>query len=268
MNSAYQYPVVIQARCSSSRLPSKVLLPFVANIPTLLFQYKRLSHHFPFVIVATSTDSSDDPIFDLCTNNSMNCYRGSLNNVMSRLLEASSTFSDRSNQDCFVRVGGDDPLISPEGILLALDQHLTSNSPSGNIAMTYTSYDDGLPYGCACEIFSTDLYRQQLAKVMNTLNIKERDFFLEHTKPSFNSASFPGVSPFAVQRVKVPTSMQYKNINLSIDYPEDFLFVSYIANHMYSLYGINYSHDDLIHYLSTVNDSLKINNSLHDGFGE
>ena len=35
---------------------------------------------------------------------------------------------------------------------------------------------------------------------------------------------------------------------------------------MYSLYRINYSHDDLIHYLSTVNDSLKINNSLHDGF--
>ena len=85
MNSAYQYPVVIQARCSSNRLPSKVLLPFVDNIPTLLFQYKRLSHHFPFVIVATSTDSSDDPIFDLCTNNSMNCYRGSLNNVMSNL---------------------------------------------------------------------------------------------------------------------------------------------------------------------------------------
>ena len=44
--------------------------------------------------------------------------------------------------------------------------------------MTYSSYDDGLPYGCACEIFSTDLYRQQLAKVMNTLNIKERDFSL------------------------------------------------------------------------------------------
>ena len=63
-----KYGIIIQARASSNRLPNKVLKD-IEGMPMLLRQVKRLSNvikKYP-IIVATSQESSDDNIANLCS---------------------------------------------------------------------------------------------------------------------------------------------------------------------------------------------------------
>ncbi len=61
------------------------------------------------IIVATSTDKTDDLLARYCELNELNVYRGSLNNVLSRFIEILTKY----DYPYFVRITGDCPLIHP-----------------------------------------------------------------------------------------------------------------------------------------------------------
>ena len=85
--------IVIQARCSSSRLPGKVLLP-VAGYPIAVLVAKRAATKgFP-VVVATSTDSSDDILASTLRDYGLQVVRGPLEDVLGRCLMAIQNVSD------------------------------------------------------------------------------------------------------------------------------------------------------------------------------
>ncbi|MFA6440658.1 MAG: NTP transferase domain-containing protein, partial [Bacteriovoracaceae bacterium] len=113
---------VIQARMSSTRLSGKVLLP-LAGRPVIWHIVDRLKQcqYIDSVVVATSTDTSDDVLAEYLGNNNIACYRGSLTNVLDRFLVA---LHSTTNPFC-VRITGDCPLIEPKFIdaqILALKQ--------------------------------------------------------------------------------------------------------------------------------------------------
>jgi len=114
---------VIQARMSSSRLPGKVLKP-LAGHPMIwhIVERARRCETLIDVVVATSVEPSDDPLHDFCVESGITCYRGSLDNVLSRYVEVVAQFKC----DFFVRITGDTPLIHPTYIdrqLKALKEH-------------------------------------------------------------------------------------------------------------------------------------------------
>jgi len=114
---------IIQARMSSSRLPGKVLKP-LAGKPMIwhIVQRARACQLIDEVVVATSSEPSDDLLADFCSESNIRCHRGSLTNVLSRYIEV----LEKTPQDYFVRITGDCPLIDPEFIdkqLLALQSH-------------------------------------------------------------------------------------------------------------------------------------------------
>ena len=263
------YPVVIQARLSSSRLPGKVLMPFLNGMSMLEYQYTRLSKFFPTVVIATSDQISDDPIYELCLSQSLTCYRGDLNNVMARLLGAALSADGSGDKSFFIRVGGDDPLISPEGISLTVKAHLDLWNSEEDVSMAYSSHDQGLPYGCACESFHFESYQRVFQSVMSLPDSATKKLYLEHTKPGFLDPSINLVNSLQTHKVHVPPSMTHQSTSLSVDYPEDFLMTSYIAQQLVARYGFQYSHKQLLSFLTTnLSSELKINSSLHDGFGE
>jgi len=101
---------IIQARMSSSRLPGKVLKP-LAGKPMIwhIVERARACKLVDQVIVATSTETSDDALAEYCAGANIECYRGSLNNVLSRFLAVLGL----SPHDYYVRITGDCPLIHP-----------------------------------------------------------------------------------------------------------------------------------------------------------
>lgn len=102
---------ILQARLSSTRLPGKVLRP-ILGAPMLLKQIERVrrARCIDRLVLATSDDPSDDAIEKLCHENGIECFRGSLNDVLDRFYQAAK---DKS-PDYVVRLTGDCPLIDPD----------------------------------------------------------------------------------------------------------------------------------------------------------
>lgn len=101
---------VLQARTSSSRLPGKVLLP-ILDQPMLARQIERLRRcaSFDELVVATSSDPSDDHLAGLCADMRVCCHRGSLDDVLDRFHGAALA----AGADIVVRLTGDCPLAEP-----------------------------------------------------------------------------------------------------------------------------------------------------------
>ena len=120
------YPVaIIQVRLGSTRLPGKGLMPLVGH-PMLwhIIQRARSVPGVADVVVATSTNPSDQPIRDFCVLEGILCFSGSEHDVLDRLYRAALHF----HADPVVRILGDCPLVDPGLIarvlaMFATDQH-------------------------------------------------------------------------------------------------------------------------------------------------
>ena len=101
---------ILQARMSSARLPSKMLLQLI-NRPLLGRTLDRLGHSktISSIVVATSDSVADEPIADFCAVEGVACFRGSPDNVAERFRQVLE--QERAAQ--FVRISGDSPLIDP-----------------------------------------------------------------------------------------------------------------------------------------------------------
>jgi len=102
---------VLQARMSSSRLPGKVLKPLLSR-PMLARQIERVerSKLIDRLLVATSVATEDAAIEHLCAQMGVDCYRGSLGDVLDRFYRAALPFKPAY----VVRLTGDCPLADPE----------------------------------------------------------------------------------------------------------------------------------------------------------
>lgn len=101
---------IIQARMSSSRLPGKVLLD-IAGQPMLahVVERTRLAQTIDQVVVATTTDRSDDAIEVFCRERGVPYIRGNLYDVLDRYYQAGQAFQAA----VVVRITSDCPLIDP-----------------------------------------------------------------------------------------------------------------------------------------------------------
>ncbi|HWQ83773.1 MAG TPA: glycosyltransferase family protein [Anaerolineales bacterium] len=101
---------IIQARMGSSRLPGKVLLD-IAGRPMLgwVIERTRRASLVDEVVLATTTDPSDDPVADYCQSNGYAYTRGSLGDVLDRYYQAAQAHQ----AEVIARVTADCPLIDP-----------------------------------------------------------------------------------------------------------------------------------------------------------
>lgn len=129
---------VLQARISSRRLEGKVLAELFGQ-PMILRQVERLkrSKHIDRLVVATSTDLSDDSLARTCENAELDCYRGSLEDVLDRMLQAAG------QTEHIVRLTADCPLADPEIIDRVISEHVSSGNDYTSNTLVRT-FPDGL----------------------------------------------------------------------------------------------------------------------------
>jgi len=99
---------------SSTRLPGKVMADLV-GAPMILRQIERLKRakRLDQIVVATSTDASDDGLAERLVAEGIGVYRGSLEDVLGRFVGALETFS---GHETVVRLTADCPLADPDVI--------------------------------------------------------------------------------------------------------------------------------------------------------
>ena len=200
--------IVIQARMQSSRLPGKVLMPipFGMGKPVIKWIVDGLgSLKCPNeIIVATSENKENDILFDYCFQNSIKCFRGKEDDVLSRFIAITKT------QKCnaVVRLTADNPIIDIDILNQALDFHFNNKNDH-----TRTK---GLPLGMNFEIISPSALVS-----LETENTTDTD--KEHVTPFImNDTKYKkGV-------LEIKTNKIFENLRLTLDYASDYLVLSQI----------------------------------------
>lgn len=102
---------VIQARVGSTRLPGKVLRDLQSR-PVLewVVRAAQAAEGIDGVVIATSTEGSDDVIADFARERGIQVVRGSESDVLARFLQAVS----ETGADAVVRLTADCPLLDPD----------------------------------------------------------------------------------------------------------------------------------------------------------
>lgn len=109
---------IIQARMNSSRLPGKVLLD-IGGQPMLVrvIERARRARSIDEIMVATTSDPSDDPLEALCRERGYPVFRGSQFDVLDRFYQAARL----AQADVIVRLTADCPVIDPAVIDQTVD---------------------------------------------------------------------------------------------------------------------------------------------------
>ncbi len=135
---------IIQARMSSTRLPGKVLLP-LAGQEVLAHVLDRLAvcETIDDVVVATSTQQSDDVLAQWCEIHGVQVFRGSLNDVLDRYYQCAV----KARADAVVRITADCPALDP-----TIVDEVVRGFMSGSYDLFYLGGE--FPDGLDCAVFS------------------------------------------------------------------------------------------------------------------
>ncbi|WP_432407111.1 cytidylyltransferase domain-containing protein [Wukongibacter sp. M2B1] len=208
---------IIQARMSSSRLPGKVLLPLKDDNTVLDFTFNRIkkSKLVDDVIVATSTDSSDDEIQIHCRDKNYKVERGSLEDVLSRYYDTAKKYK----ADVIIRVTADCPLVDPylndDLIKFFLDNQLDYAGVK----------QGGLALGIATEIFTFD----SLEKAYLYARHSHREHVTSYIY--YNHADFN-----CLRMMPSEVYTKTKNYRLTLDTKEDYIVIKSIFENIKSDY--------------------------------
>lgn len=149
---------ILQGRLSSTRLPGKVIMDLHGK-PMIIRQIERLrrSTLIDQLVVATSTDPSDDQLVELLTSENIQVRRGPLDDVIERF----GIVIDEFNPSTIVRLTADCPLADPEVIDQVVFQHLQSGSDYTSNVLEPT-FPDGLDIECIAASAFSELRKSQL----------------------------------------------------------------------------------------------------------
>ena len=101
--------IIIQARIASTRLPNKILLPFYKNLTILDLLIQRLQKYLSIpIILATSTNPSNDILLNFANKYKIPLFRGSEEDVLQRFIDCSREYGF----DGIIRICSDNPFIS------------------------------------------------------------------------------------------------------------------------------------------------------------
>lgn len=203
---------ILQVRMSSTRMPGKIMKPILGR-PMLALQLERVGRcrSLDLLAVATSVESSDDPVAALCVQEGLPCYRGSLHNVLDRFYHCAQAHGAVH----VVRLTGDCPLVDPAFIDILVDFYFEEG-------VDYATYcrPPSLPDGLDAEIFSFEALEAAWREARDP-------FELEH------------VVPYIIRRPErfSAANWEYRedlsHLRWTVDQPEDFEFVTRVFEELY-----------------------------------
>jgi spore coat polysaccharide biosynthesis protein SpsF len=240
---------IIQARMSSSRLPGKVMLD-IAGKPMLqhVIDRTRQAQSVDRLVLATTTDPSDDILEEFCQKQALPCYRGSLPDALDRFYQAAHLYQ----ADVIIRLTADCPLIDPA----IIDRTVTtfSNPPSHNqwpdlqlpdpFPLDFTAnrlpppWKRTLPIGLDVEVCSS-------AALARAWREADQLYQREHVMPYlYEGVIFPpresakegwyveqGSTPRGVKVALLNHAPDYGSLRWTVDTPPDLEFVRQVYYH-------------------------------------
>lgn len=230
---------IIQARCSSTRLPGKVMKS-LAKQPMIWHIVKRaeMCKHVDQVVVATSSESSDDGLAEFCKRSDIEYFRGSLKNVLSRY----TTILDNNPHAYVARITGDCPLIHPPFIDRQIE--ILQKHDADKVELTDSS----------SLLEGQGVHSSQSIKLAETKSRHADD--LEHVGSRYFSEN---EDKFRTVRLKIPKRYR-KSWRLTVDEEADYELMKQIYCKLYK--GTPITLDEVISFIEQNPEIAKINQNI------
>jgi len=189
---------------SSRRLPGKVLRE-INGKPMIFWQLQRIyrAKNVDKVIVATSTDTTDDPLVDFLISEEVLYVRGSLDNVKERFDNVIAQFPTES----FIRLTGDCPLVMP-----SLIDDLVDAFHEADVDYLSNTIKPTFPDGLDIEVVKTEAFRKLDNASLSKAEIEHVTYGLYSRTDQFTTQNFVN-------------SQDLSNLRWTVDYQEDLEFV-------------------------------------------
>ncbi|MEE8451911.1 MAG: glycosyltransferase family protein [Thermoguttaceae bacterium] len=203
---------ILQARLSSTRLPGKVLKPILGE-PMLARQIERVrrAETLDRLIVATSVEASDDPVEQACGRIGVDCFRGSLADVLDRYYQAARQWS----ADHVVRLTGDCPLTDP-----ALIDEVVAHYQRANVDYASNVLQRTFPKGLDVEALSFATLERAWREAVTSEHREHVTLFVRERPDRFTHGSFRQEADFS-------------HLRWTVDEPEDFEFTRRVFEELY-----------------------------------
>jgi spore coat polysaccharide biosynthesis protein SpsF (cytidylyltransferase family) len=218
--------VIIQARVGSTRLPGKIMKKILGKT-VLIHDLDRIKEMKTInkIVVATTDLEEDDIIVKAVKGYDRNIgtYRGSESDVLDRYYKAAKEF----NATVIVRITSDCPLIDPNVSDLVVEAFLKNDCDYCCNTLPRT-----FPHGLDTEVFSLDA----LERVWEEAKIPyEREHVTPYIREDTNK----------FRRINVKNNDDLTHLRWTLDYQEDFEFITEIYKRIYPKKKIFYMQDIL-----------------------
>ena len=208
---------IIQARMGSERLPGKVMMK-ISKKPMLYFVINQIKQckQIDKIIVATTTLSEDDVIYDYVKSLKIDTFRGNPSDVLDRYFQCAK----KNKIKKILRITADDPLVDPNIVSQCItkfesdDYDYISNTIKKN-KKEWIFDSNGFPIGIAMEIFNFDALER-------AWKIAKKQSDREHVTPIMIN------NPNLFKLNNIKSNENFSNFRVTVDYKEDFLVVKKI----------------------------------------
>jgi spore coat polysaccharide biosynthesis protein SpsF len=233
--------VVIQARTGSSRLPGKIMMP-LAGAPLLQRMVERVraaKTRFD-VVVATTTDASDDAVVDLCRVIDVPWFRGHPTDLLDRHVSAARA----AKADAVAKIPSDCPLIDPA----AIDRVLAAFDPT-QVDFVSNLHPGTWPDGNDVEVMPLD-----------ALETAFREATKSHQREHTTSFLWDQPERFRCLNVTWETGLDYSmSHRFTIDYPEDYALIRAVYDALWTDERPHFSLREILDFLAQRPDVFALN---------
>jgi len=246
LNKTIKIVTVIQARSGSSRLANKIFLTLTGK-PLLYRMFERVaaSELKGTIVIATTTESSDDNVESFCKDHKINIYRGHQTDLLDRHYQAAKIFS----ADAVIKIPSDCPLIDSKVIDKVIQFYLNNINNYDYVSNLHpATYPDG-----------NDVEIMSFNTLEKAWNNAEREFEREHTTPFI----WENPDKFRIGNVLWETGLDYSmTYRFTIDYPEDYEFIKKVYDELYPKKP-DFSLEDILNLLNENKEIKKINSKYN-----
>lgn len=217
--------VTIEARMGSTRLPGKVMAD-LAGRPMLERLIERVipAKSVDQVVVATTKLKEDDVIEELAGRLGLGRYRGSVDDVLGRIVDAAQTFG----ADDVVALTGDNPLVDPDLIDDVVKFYRTGRFDYATTThMHHTrnwKAERTFPVGVSVQIFPVRILAEA-ARGADPADRKHVSFLIYDHPERYRLGAFEATGAYAGWR--------HPDLRLTVDTPEDLALMREIFGTLY-----------------------------------
>lgn len=199
----------VEARMGSSRFPGKMSVD-ICGVPALGRVFERLKRckMLDGIVLATTISRSDDKLIEIAKDFNVECYRGSEDDVLLRVLEAHR----KMRSELIVEITGDCTLLDPEVVDLGVRNFLSNSAD-----VVCNTWKLSYPQGIDVQVFPFDLL-DSLEKKTSAPADREHVslYFYEHQ------------NEYVVFNFVAPDRFNHPEYRFQLDYQEDFAFITEI----------------------------------------